>query len=194
MLALWSHNDALLVMTTRWVKTGVWCTGMAAGLCLVAVVLSQTGAGRGARHRAGDRHHTAQLRQSTMRRGRARSCGLQRSRSRQARRQRTRVRRLPRAIRSVPAFSRDRQRSVIIGPQECESATPPQDSSEIIHPNCLAADESALRSTDAVLRPSAASHEPEVHTAPCEAVAHRSTFPDPSASRLSAFGPRWIRP
>ena len=45
MLALWSHNDALLVMTTRWVKTGVWSTGMAAGLCLVAAVLSQTDAG-----------------------------------------------------------------------------------------------------------------------------------------------------
>ena len=32
-------------MTTRWVKTGVWFTGMAAGLCLVAEVLSRTGAG-----------------------------------------------------------------------------------------------------------------------------------------------------
>jgi cytochrome c peroxidase len=45
MLALWSHNDALLVMTTRWVKTGIWATGIAAGLCLVAAVLSQTDAG-----------------------------------------------------------------------------------------------------------------------------------------------------
>ena len=80
------------------------------------------------------------------------------------------------------------------GRKSAESATPPHDSSEIIRPNCLAADESALRSTDAVLRPSAASHGPEVRTAPCEAVAHRRTFPYPSASRLSAFGPRWIRP
>ena len=110
MLALWSHNDALLVMTTRWVKTGNWFTGMAVGLCLVAAVLSRTGAGHVIAQGTGTTH--AQLRQPTMRRGRARSCGLQRPQSPRARRQRTRVRGLPRAIRGVPAFSRGRQGSL----------------------------------------------------------------------------------
>ena len=93
-------------MTTGWVKTANWSPVWP----LVCVWLRPFFPDWcGASHRAGKRRHNAQLRQPTMRRGRARSCGLQRPQSQQARRQWTRVRGLPRAIRGVPAFPRGRQ-------------------------------------------------------------------------------------